>query len=93
MVRHVLSFALAGSILLTAIPARAHDAYDDTQSNPLRIVAYLVSPVGYALEWLVARPIHFIASNPGLERMFGHAPHESPYGGYTPYEPQDPDVR
>ena len=26
-----------------------------------------------------------------LERIFGHVPHENPYGGYAPYEPAQPD--
>jgi hypothetical protein len=66
---------------------RAHDAYDDSQSHPLRLVAYAVHPAGFALEWLVMRPIHFVVSSPGLERIFGHGPHESAFGGYEPYEP------
>jgi hypothetical protein len=30
--------------------------------------------VGYALEWLVARPIHALVSQPELEPIFGHKP-------------------
>lgn len=65
----------------------AHDAYDDTQSHPLRLAAYALHPAGYALEWLVMRPIHFIVSNPTLEPVFGHTAHEPQFGGYEPYEP------
>lgn len=87
MTRHLLSFVFACGLLATAVPARAHDAYDDSQSNPLRLIAYAVHPVGFAIEWLVMRPVHFVASNPRLERVFGHVPHENPFGGYEPYEP------
>jgi hypothetical protein len=80
----VLMIALS----LTAAPARAHDAYDDSQAHPLRLVAYAVHPIGFALEWLVTRPIHFLVSDPKLERVFGHVPHESPFGEYEPYEPE-----
>lgn len=66
---------------------RAHDAYDDSQSHPLRLAAYALNPAGFALEWLVMRPIHFVVSNPGLEQIFGHTAHESGFGGYEPYEP------
>lgn len=45
--------------VLTPIRASAHDAYDDSESRPLRLVAYAISPIGFALEWLVMRPIHF----------------------------------
>ncbi len=42
------------------------------------------------LEWLVMRPIHFVVSSPKLEPVFGHVPHESPFGGYEPYRPEVP---
>jgi hypothetical protein len=83
---------LVGTVMLLCLasmplPARAHDAYDDSESHPLRLVAYAVHPVGFALEWLVARPIHFLVSQPQLERVFGHVPHENAYGDYPPYDP------
>jgi hypothetical protein len=65
----------------------AHDAYDDTQSHPLRLAAYALHPAGFALEWLVMRPIHFVVSNPSLEPVFGHTAHEPAFGGYEAYEP------
>jgi hypothetical protein len=76
---------------LVAMPAtgRAHDAYDDSQSHPLRLVAYAVHPVGYALEWLVTRPIHFVVSTRSLERVFGHTAHENPFGDYEAYSPDE----
>jgi hypothetical protein len=78
----VVAACLAGA----SVPAYAHDAYDDSQSHPLRLTAYALNPIGFALEWTVMRPVHFLVSNPGLERVFGHVPHESPWGGYTAYE-------
>ena len=60
------------------------DDYDDSQSNPLRILAYLIHPVGYSLEWLVTRPFHEVVAQPDLEPVFGHDVHayygESPFG-------------
>jgi hypothetical protein len=72
--------------LTAAGTARAHDAYDDSQSHPLRLVAYVLHPAGFAAEWLVTRPVHFLVSQPQLERIFGHTPHESPFGDYEAYE-------
>jgi hypothetical protein len=69
--------------------AYAHDAYDDSQSHPLRIAAYGLHPIGWAIEWLALRPMHFVVSQPQLEPIFGHTPHESPFGDYSPYEPDD----
>lgn len=63
------------------------DEYDDSQSNPLRILAYLIHPVGYSLEWLVTRPFHEVVAQPDLEPVFGHDDHayygESPFGVST----------
>jgi hypothetical protein len=80
-------------LLLVAMPvgASAHDAYDDSESHPLRLAAYALNPVGYALEWLVMRPIHFVVSQPRLEPVFGHVPHENPFGNYEPYQPDQPE--
>ena len=59
----------------TAEPSGYYDGYDDSQAHPLRILAYAVHPVGFALEWLVTRPIHAIVSQPELHRVFGHQSH------------------
>lgn len=85
----LLAAALATAVTAAPLTARAHDAYDDSESHPLRLAAYAVSPIGFALEWLVMRPIHFVVSNPGLERVFGHIPHENPFGEYEPYAPYE----
>ena len=60
------------------------DEYDDSQSHPLRIIAYIIHPVGYTLEWLVTRPFHELVAQPDLEPISGHDAHayygESPFG-------------
>jgi hypothetical protein len=48
--------------------------YEDGVSHPLRIAAYALNPVGFALEWLVFRPFHFIISRPYLDKVFGYRP-------------------
>jgi hypothetical protein len=83
----IAGLGVVGMLVMGTTSARAHDAYDDSESHPLRLVAYAVHPVGFALEWLVTRPLHFVVSNKGFERMFGHVPHESAYGSYAPYAP------
>jgi len=79
----VLTVLLGLSVL--ARPAVAHDAYDDSESHPLRVAAYAMHPVGWALEWLIARPLHFFVSEPDAEPIFGHEAHENPFGNYGPY--------
>jgi peptidoglycan-associated lipoprotein len=72
----VLACALC-AIALSSQPARAAwDEYDDSQSNPLRVTAYLMYPLGWLAEWTIFRPLHFIVSaTPPQEAFFGHRPH------------------
>lgn len=87
MKQRIMTLVVAAGLLAVPATGRAHDAYDDTQSHPLRLLAYAVNPVGYAIEWLVMRPIHFAVSQPSVERVFGHTPHENPFGDYQAYVP------
>jgi len=86
----IASFDAFGPDEVDMALAEAHDAYDDSQSHPLRLVAYLLNPVGFATEWLIMRPIHFAVSQPQLERVFGHTPHEDPFS-YDPYRGEEPE--
>ena len=85
-----LGLGLMIAVVGTPASAEAHDAYDDSQSHPLRLVAYLLNPVGFATEWLIMRPIHFAVSQPQLERVFCHTPHEDPFS-YDPYRGEEPE--
>ncbi len=51
----------------------APDVYDESQSHPLRVAAYLAYPFAYAVEWIVFRPFHFLVSS--YPEVFGHRPH------------------
>jgi hypothetical protein len=73
--RKLLAASLLACVAAMPVSASAQDAYDDTQSHPLRLAAYALHPVGFVLEWLVTRPIHFVVSQPALEPVFGHEPH------------------
>lgn len=75
-------------LILVAKPGwAAPDEYDDSQSHPLRIAAYLLHPVGWITEWIVFRPFHFMvsASKP-QEAFFGHRPHPPVLGETRPIE-------
>ena len=76
MKRAIAVGLLAGVLAFNARPAAAvPDEYDDSQSHPLRIAAYLVHPIGFTAEWLIFRPFHYLVSRPYLEQVFGHRPH------------------
>lgn len=81
--------ALALAIALLALPplaAAARDEYDDSQSHPLRTLAYLLHPLGVLAEWTIYRPFHaLVSATPTLEYIFGHKPHPPLF-----LEPQPP---
>jgi len=82
MKRIIAVTALTIVLALAAGPASATpDDYDDTQSNPLRVAAYLAYPIGFTAEWLIFRPFHYLVSQPYLDQFFGHTPH----GEYRAY--------
>jgi outer membrane protein OmpA-like peptidoglycan-associated protein len=74
-----LAVLIAVSAALAGYPRQASaawDDYDDSQSNPLRLMAYAAYPAGFLAEWLVMRPLHFLfAATPAQEAFFGHHPH------------------
>ncbi len=62
---------LAGALLWPG--AALADDYDPLRAgHPLRVVAYVVHPVGVALDWLIMRPAHWLGSQPVLRTIFGH---------------------
>ena len=49
------------------------DDYDPQRAgHPLRVAAYMLHPVGVALDWLIFRPAHWLGSQPVLSTLFGH---------------------
>lgn len=50
----------------------AGDCYADSESHPFRVLAYLLNPVGVALEWVIFRPLHWVVSQPNTAPIFGH---------------------
>jgi hypothetical protein len=60
-------------VLMLAAPAGFADEYDPQQAgHPLRIAAYLLHPVGVALDLLIFRPAHWIVHHEPLAELFGH---------------------
>jgi hypothetical protein len=69
--RRAIIFLCAALIL--GVPHLARAQYEDTDrqnpkeytdedSQPLRLLAYFIAPIGFALEWGVARPLHYLAT-------------------------------
>jgi len=76
-IRRLLAMSCAAWLLLLGAPAlgadRAEDDYDSTEAgNPLRIVAYVLHPVGVVLDTLIFRPAQWIGSKEPIKTLVGN---------------------
>ncbi len=63
---------LSAALLAAGSPALAHD-HDSTRSgHPLRLLAYLVHPVGVILDTLILQPLHWVGSHEPIQTLIGH---------------------
>ena len=71
--RKILAVLLLGvSLGLSPLSAGA-DEYDPQDAgHPLRIVGYVLHPVGVVLDYVIFRPAHWIGSKDGMRELFGH---------------------
>ena len=68
----LLATATALAMLAAASPAAADEEYDETYSgHPLRVVAYVLHPVGVILDTLILRPLHWIGSHEPFKTISG----------------------
>ena len=69
------------AVLVLGFPAFSHAQYNDNDrqnskeytdedSQPLAIIADVFYPVGFAAEWLFARPMHYLASESPISPMY-----------------------
>jgi hypothetical protein len=76
MRRLILSTIFALAIAMSAGALAQQGPYNDKQ-NPneytdtedgqlLKVVSYFIAPIGYALEWGVTRPLHYLATKTSL---------------------------
>ncbi len=67
----LLAAAAALAMLAVASPAAAEE-YDETYSgHPLRIVGYVLHPIGVILDTLIFRPFHWIGSHEPFKTLVG----------------------
>jgi len=77
--RQIMIIVLAAALLTSPTLCRAQDSeqtqnpkeYSQEDSNPLKFISYVLSPVGFLLEWTVARPLHYLATDSPLAPVFG----------------------
>jgi hypothetical protein len=64
--------ALAMIAVASASPTLADDYDEKSSGHPLRIIAYVLHPVGVAIDYLLLRPAHWLGSREPLKTIFGH---------------------
>ena len=71
--RKLLASALVAFGLVTAAGPAAADDYDPNYAgHPLRILAYVVHPLGVLVDYAIFRPAHWIGSHEPWRTIFGH---------------------
>lgn len=64
--------------------------YAQDDSQPMRLAAYAISPLGFILEWGITRPIHYVATDTFLAPVFGGEENVRPYT--PPLRPLPPEA-
>jgi hypothetical protein len=68
-----LLLALAVAIPLLGAPRARADEYDPQRAgHPVRIIAYILHPVGVAVDYLLLRPAHWVGHHEPFKTIFGH---------------------
>ncbi len=70
--KRLLACALGLFLLLATLPAAADEYEQERAGHPLRIVAYVVHPIGVILDYVLLRPFHWIGSHEPFKTLFGH---------------------
>ena len=71
LARPLAAVLLLGSSFVSA-PAAA-DEYDPQRAgHPLRVIAYILHPIGVAFDYLLFRPAHYVGSQEPFRTIFGH---------------------
>ncbi len=65
--------ALSAALVLAMASPVVADEYDKSESgHPLRVIAYVLHPVGVAIDYLLLRPAHWLVSFEPMKTIFGH---------------------
>lgn len=76
LLRRVLAIAFLLPLLLAGVPALGADdseqVYEPTEAgHPLRIIAYVLHPVGVILDTLIFRPAYWLGSKEPIKTLVG----------------------
>lgn len=59
-------------ILALSSPVAADEYDPETAGHPLRILAYVLHPVGVVIDYVLMRPAHWLVSREPMKTLFGH---------------------
>ena len=62
---------VAAALLAGATPSRAEEYDPERSGHPLRVIAYVVHPLGVILDTLIFRPLHWIGSHQPFKTLHG----------------------
>ena len=74
--RAALGMACALALLASPATVQANNYEARRAGHPLRMVAYVLHPVGFLIDRVVLRPAHWIGSASFLRPVFGHTDDE-----------------
>jgi hypothetical protein len=73
MKKRMCAILILAAIAMSFAPSADAHKYDPAGDDMwLRYVAYAVHPFGVALEYTIGRPMHWLVSQPDLDKWFGH---------------------
>jgi len=67
----LLGVVLALTVLAWSPPSDADEYNPQEAGHPLRVAAYVVHPVGVALDYLIMRPAFWVGSQEPFRTIFG----------------------
>jgi hypothetical protein len=59
-------------IIGLASPVAADEYDEENAGHPLRVIAYILHPVGVVIDYVLLRPAHWLVSHEPLKTLFGH---------------------
>ena len=63
---------LAAALGAAPVPAAADEHDSQVSGHPVRVVAYVLHPVGVLIDTLIVRPAHWLVSREPWKALFGH---------------------
>ncbi|MGH0034782.1 MAG: hypothetical protein ACQGVK_07110 [Myxococcota bacterium] len=69
----VLALTLTAASVTTS---QAHEHDPEESGHPVRVIAYILHPIGVILDFVLVRPAHWLVSHEPFQTLFGHEPDE-----------------